>query len=75
MKEDDYIPQSIWSGELNVFGVSLRVHVLDNGQRIIEEQSLADLFNPEREFVDDDIDASALKLATFIKGRGVPDGI
>ena len=35
------IPRSVWSGSFVVFGVELKCHVLDNGQRIIEAESVA----------------------------------
>jgi hypothetical protein len=39
------IPKSVWSGSFNVFGVELKCHVLDNGQRVIDADSVADFFN------------------------------
>jgi hypothetical protein len=39
------IPTAVWSGSFSVFGVELKCHVLDNGQRIIEADSMADFFN------------------------------
>lgn len=40
---DGQIPTSIGSGTINLFGVSVRVHVLDNGQRVIEQESVVQL--------------------------------
>jgi hypothetical protein len=34
------IPTAIWSGTFTVMGVELKCHTLDNGQRIIEAESL-----------------------------------
>jgi hypothetical protein len=34
------IPKSIWSGEIDVAGYKLKVHVLNDGRRIIEADSL-----------------------------------
>jgi len=34
------IPKSIWAGTFTVFGVTLRCHVLDDGQRIIEAEDV-----------------------------------
>jgi len=34
------ISKSIWAGTFTVFGVTLRCHVLDNGQRIIEAEDV-----------------------------------
>lgn len=38
------LPKSIRSEVLNIFGIDLHVHVLDNGQRIIDEQDVVRLF-------------------------------
>lgn len=35
--------QSVWQGSFRIFGVDLRCHVLSNGQRIIEADSMAEL--------------------------------
>jgi len=32
----DNLPRSISTGEVSIMGITLRVHQLDNGQRIIE---------------------------------------
>lgn len=37
------IPTAVWSGSFTLLGVELKCHVLDNGKRIIEDASLADL--------------------------------
>lgn len=34
------IPKSIWSGSFRILGVDVKCHVLNNGQRIIEAESL-----------------------------------
>jgi hypothetical protein len=39
------IPVSVWSGTFKIMGVEIRCHVLDNGQRIIEEESLQDFIS------------------------------
>lgn len=36
-------PVSVWQGEMHLSGVTLHVHVLSNGQRIIEADDLAAL--------------------------------
>ena len=40
-------PQSIWQGSFRVFGIDVKCHVLDNGQRMIEEDSMLALFAAE----------------------------
>lgn len=44
MNKPNATPQSIREGTLTIFGVELKVHHLDNGQRIIEEESIIRLF-------------------------------
>jgi hypothetical protein len=34
------LPTPVWSGSFVVFGVELKVHVLDDGRRIIEKASM-----------------------------------
>ena len=41
---DDETPQSVWQGSFSVLGVEVKCHVLSNGQRIIEAESLNALF-------------------------------
>lgn len=38
-------PQSIWQGTFTMFGVEVRCHVLDDGRRIIEAESMTELLN------------------------------
>lgn len=38
------LPTSIWSGSFRVYGVDVKCHVLDDGQRVIEADSVAALF-------------------------------
>lgn len=37
------VPTAIWSGTFRLFGVDVRCHTLDDGQRIIEAHSMAEL--------------------------------
>jgi hypothetical protein len=37
------IPEAVWSGTFTLFGVEVRCHVLDNGQRLIEAESFEEL--------------------------------
>lgn len=41
----DSLPTPVWSGSFTVFGVEVKCHVLDNGQRIIEAGSLEQLLD------------------------------
>ena len=44
MTKSEHIPKSVWQGTFQMFGVDVRCHVLDNGQRIIETESMEALF-------------------------------
>ena len=33
-------PKAVWSGEFSFSGLTMKCHVLDTGQRIIEEESV-----------------------------------
>ena len=33
-------PKAVWSGESSFSGLTMKCHVLDTGQRIIEEESV-----------------------------------
>lgn len=37
-------PKAVWSGTFTVLGVELKCHVLDNGRRIIEADSMEAFF-------------------------------
>ena len=43
MKEDT-IPKAVWSGTFTIFGVELKCHVLDDGRRVIDMESMEKLF-------------------------------
>ena len=59
------IPESIWSGSFKLFGVDVKCHTLDNGERIIEADSVHDLIEAmELGFVPD-----AEQLAEFARWR------
>jgi hypothetical protein len=36
-------PQAVWSGSFTVFGVEIICHLLDNGQRVVEVESIEKL--------------------------------
>jgi len=41
----DDLPFAVWSGEFRVGGVTLKCHVLSDGTRVIERESVAEFFN------------------------------
>ena len=41
----DDIPTSVWEGTFTIFGVDLKCHVLSDGSRIIEQESMEALFD------------------------------
>ena len=36
----DEIPKAVWSGTFSVGGIEMQCHVLDNGQRLIDAESM-----------------------------------
>lgn len=54
---DSKIPKAIASKEFKIFGVTVKCHVLEDGRRIVEEQSVADMLNamstPDRPNMDE----------------------
>ena len=38
------LPKVVKTGEFNLYGVTVKCHVLDNGRRVLEDESLALLF-------------------------------
>lgn len=61
-------PNVVRSGELSIGGVVLKCHVLEDGRRIIEEDSLIDFFfndgDPFKEATDEELAA----FVRFMRG-------
>ncbi len=72
---DTPLPTPIWSGTLRLFNVDLKCHVLDDGRRIVEQESMEALFEAMACFdgldVVDSLDAGA--LSEFCRGTGIPE--
>jgi hypothetical protein len=67
------IPKSIASSEIQLFGVTLHCHVLDNGQRIIDAADIEKLFEAMEIDGSREAQSEAMEaLARFC--RGVPSG-
>ena len=69
MKEDD-IPKSVWQGTIRLFGVDLQCHVLDDGQRVIEADSMVAFFkgmNSPDTTIDE---AESKRFSEWLYGRG-----
>lgn len=68
-----HLPIAVWSGEFRLFGGVIKCHVLDDGRRIIEADSLADLFNPhgptERS---PEVEAEIEQFLRWLHGPGGP---
>jgi hypothetical protein len=60
------IPQPVWSGEFTLFGVTLHCHVLSDGQRIIEADDVADLFEAMGGALDEIDQAGIEELARWM---------
>lgn len=61
-------PVSVWQGELRMSGVTLHVHVLSDGTRIIEADDLAALMKAWEQGVPLD-DAEAAAFAHWQRGE------
>ena len=60
---------SVWQGSFILFGVELQCHVLSNGQRIIEEDSMVDLLEAMEAPLENNSDGSELtELCDWLKG-------
>ena len=42
---NDQLPKSIWTGTFHVFGVDVVCHVLDDGSRVVETESVERLLS------------------------------
>lgn len=64
------IPKSIKSGTASIFGVDLQFHILSDGRRVIESNSIEKLFEAlENPGVSEEINKQECeKLAKFIRG-------
>lgn len=58
------LPKAIWEGTFRIFGVELQCAVLDNGARIIEANSLKELFCKMGKSTMTDIDNSEIEHFT-----------
>ena len=66
---NEQIPKSIGSGSIAIFGVTLEVHTLDNGQRIIEAESMARFVEAMAAYDGPETsDEDMMELARLIKG-------
>jgi len=63
---------AIWEGEFKIGDKTIKAYVLSNGQRVIDQASLIELFGMSEEtgqtFPDEDLEA----FCKFVSGRGVP---
>ncbi len=42
---DDKLPHPVWSGSFTICGIEMKCHVLSDGQRIIEAESIEKFFS------------------------------
>ena len=43
MERTEDMPQTVWEGSFTIFGVEVKCYVLDDGQRIVDAESMAAL--------------------------------
>ena len=66
---------SVWSGSFRLFGVDVKCHVLSNGQRIIEEDSMEELLRAMSDGDDLATNGDAREIERFARWRrGATDG-
>ena len=59
-------PRSVWQGSFSVYGVEIKCHTLEDGQRIIEADSLNSLFDA---MADDVADLAGIdEFARWLRG-------
>ncbi len=63
-------PRSVWSGSFHILGVEVKCHILSDGQRIIEADSMHSLLEAMASSEPTEIDPNAMQ--GFLKWR---DGI
>ena len=56
---------SVWQGTFPLFGVELKCHVLSDGQRVIEEDSMVDFFKDMESPLDSSADNA--EIVSFVK--------
>ena len=61
------MPVAVWSGSFTVLGVELRCHVLSDGQRIIEQDSVHRFFDALANTSDFFTNTEANSLAAFYR--------
>jgi hypothetical protein len=65
----DKTPTSIAANTVNIAGVDMTVHVLDNGQRIIEAESMERFFTALASGEIKPSEDDAMQLANLVHGR------
>lgn len=65
-------PTATWTGTLTILGVTLRVSVLDNGQRVIHADDISALFEAMSDDTNETIrEDEVYRLAQFMRGGKV----
>lgn len=65
-------PHAVWSGSFRVLGVEMRCHVLNTGQRVIDEASMrafTEALMNGGPVVDDNEREDAARFAQWMRGR------
>ena len=67
-------PVAVWSGELTLSGVTLHVHVLDNGMRVIDAADFEALFEAWENGGAVPLEAEIQAFARWQRGLPLEDG-
>lgn len=64
------LPHSVWQGSFFIGGIEIKCHVLSDGQRIIEAESMDKFFLGE--FDHEPTEAEIIDFAKWQKGKDAP---
>lgn len=68
----DGLPKVVWSGVFPLMGVDMKCHVLDNGERIIEQDSVEAFFDATTSETRENIEGDLEKFGEFLAGKEPP---
>jgi len=68
VEDNEILPKAIWSGSFFLGGVEMKCHVLDNGMRIIDAESIEAFFRSAEEGIFNPTEEESINLGKWIKG-------
>lgn len=67
--DNETIPSVIASSTIKIFDVELKCHILDNGARVIEQESMEKLFETMEKGNIETTEEEAMNFAKWLRGR------